>query len=170
MRRPAIIKPWLDPLELAQWTREAKDAPTLRRRLSVWLTFLGFCAREVAELIQVSTQAVWLWVRQYNRLGPGGLDRRGRGGRRWGYLSLEQERQILEELEPSAQAGQVLTAQAVRHRIEQVVGHAVSVGYIYRLFHRHGWRKVGPRPRHVKASVGEQEAFKKTFRCDGGRR
>ena len=33
---------------------------------------------------------------------------------------------------------------------------------IYRLLERHGWRKVVPRPRHPKADVAAQAAFKKT--------
>jgi hypothetical protein len=38
----------------------------------------------------------------------------------------------------------------------------VSLAYVYRLLHRHGWRKLGPRPRHPKAQPAVQERFKKT--------
>jgi transposase len=37
---------------------------------------------------------------------------------------------------------------------------------IYRLLERHGWRKVMPRPRHPKADVAAQAAFKKTVLPD----
>ena len=36
---------------------------------------------EIADLLQISTPAVWLWVKQFNRQGPEGLSRAGRGGR-----------------------------------------------------------------------------------------
>lgn len=161
MRKPAQIKPWLDETDLGQWTREAKGAEELRRRLSVWLTFLGYAAHEVAYWLQVSKQAVWLWVGQYNRRGPGGLEREGRGGWRCGFLSLEKEAEILGELEQRAQKGDVLTAKQILPLLSQAAGRPVSMPYVYRVLHRHRWRKLGPRPRHVKASVSKQEALKK---------
>jgi transposase len=112
-------------------------------------------------LLGVSKQAVWLWVGQYNRQGPGGLERRGRGGRRWAYLSLAQEAAFLESFEARAQQGQILTARQMHRQLGQVTGKKVSLGYLYRLLHRHRWRKLGPRPRHVKASRESPETFKK---------
>lgn len=167
MRKPAPIKPWLSETDLGQWTREAKEADELRRRLSVWLTFLGFAAHQVAYWLQVSKQAVWLWVSQYNRHGPEGLDRAGRGGRRWGFLSIETEAELLQGLESGAQQGHVLTAKQLRPLLVQAAGRTVSMAYVYRVLHRHQWRKLSPRPRHVKASVTQQEAFKKTSRPSG---
>jgi len=46
---------------------------------------------------------------------------------------------------------------------EQRVGHTVDDSTIYRLLHRHGWRKLMPRPRHPKADEQVREQFKKTF-------
>ena len=73
MRPPSTIHSWLSEVDLAQWTREAQTADPLRRRLAVWLTHLRHHAGQVAEFLQVSVQAVWLWVSQYNRRGPEGL-------------------------------------------------------------------------------------------------
>jgi transposase len=170
MRKPARIKAWLNETDWGQWTREAQEVGELRRRLSVWLTFWGYAAHEVAYWLQVSKQAVWLWVGQYNRQGPGGLEREGRGGRRWGFLSLEQEAHLLSGWERRAQQGQVLTAKAFRPWLAQATGRAVSMAYVYRLLKRHRWRKLGPRPRPVKASVRKQEAFNKTSRPSGPKR
>ena len=170
MRKPALIKAWLNETDLGQWTREAKSAEELRRRLSVGLTYLGYVAHEVAYWLQVSKQAVWLWVGQYNRRGPAGLEREGRGGRRWGFLSLEQEARLLRSLEQRAQKGEVLTAKRVMPLLSEAAGRAVSRAYVYRVLHRHRWRKLSPRPRHVKASLRKQEAFKKTFPPSGKKR
>jgi transposase len=161
MSKSAQIKPWLSGTDLGQWTRAAKQADELRRRLSVWLTFLGYAAREVADWLQVSKQAVWLWVGQYNRYGPAGLERQGRGGRRWGLLSLAKEAELLRGWEDRAQQGEVLTAKQFRPWLAQATGRAVSLAYVYGLLHRRRWRKLGPRPRHLKASVRKQEAFEK---------
>ena len=162
MKPPARIKPWLSPEELAVWVREAPDLKSYQRRLAIWLTQFGpFHARQVAEMLQVSKQAVWLWVGQYNKHGPGGLERRGRGGRRWSYLSWEQERELLRSLEERAAQGEILTAKQILPQVEKAAGKKVSLGYVYRLLHRHRWRKLGPRPRHVKADGEAQEEFKK---------
>ena len=167
MKKPAQIRIWLDERDLGQWTREAKSAEELRRRLSIWLTFLGYHAKEVAYWLQVSKQAVWLWVGQYNRQGPDGLERQGRGGRRWSFLSWEREVAVLEELRGRAERGEVLTAKGVLPQLSAVVGRPVSLPYVYRVLRRHRWRKLAPRPRHVKASAEKQEAFKKTSRPSG---
>jgi hypothetical protein len=33
---------------------------------------------------------------------------------------------------------------------------------VYNLLHRHGWRKLMPRPFHPKRNLAAQDAFKKT--------
>jgi hypothetical protein len=39
---------------------------------------------------------------------------------------------------------------------------ALAASTVYRMLDRHGWRKLVPRPRHPKADVAAQAAFKKT--------
>lgn len=163
MKRPAQIKPWLAPEELAVWVREAPSRDAYRRRLAIWLTYIGpFPAQQVATMLQVSKQAVWLWVGQYNREGPEGLERKGQGGRRWAYLSWVEEETFLESFLQRAAKGEIITAKQVLPELQKVTGKEISLAYVYRLLHRHGWRKLGPRPRHVKADPQAQEEFKKT--------
>lgn len=162
MRRPAQLEPWMSPEELAVWVREAPTRQTYQIRLAIWLTHLGpFHAHEVADMLQVSRQAVWLWIGQFNKQGPQALERTGRGGRRWGYLSWAEEQTLLASLYEKAAKGEVLTAPALLPYIRQATGRDVSLDYVYKLLHRHGWRKLGPRPRHVKADPAQQEQFKK---------
>ncbi len=162
MRPPAVIAPWLAPEEMQVWVREAPDKPSYEKRLAVWLTDMGrLPAHQVADFLCVSKQAVWLWIGQYNRQGPEGLERQGRGGRRWALLPWDKEESVLRHVEQRALAGEILTAKQLRTVVEQAVGQSVSLGYIYRLLHRHGWRKLGPRPRHPKAQPRAQEQFKK---------
>lgn len=164
MRYPAQIKPWLTPEELSIWVREAPDRAAYQRRLAIWLTYIGpFSAQQVATLLQVSKQAVWLWVGQYNRRGLEGLERQGRGGRRWAYLSWSKEEALLRSFEERAVEGEIVTAKRILPEFQKAAGKKVSLAYIYRLLRRHGWRKLGPRPRHVKANPQDQEEFKKNF-------
>ena len=162
MRPPAEIVPWLSAQELLQWVREAPDKNSYQRRLAVWLTYWGeLPAHQVAEYLGVSKQAVWLWVGQYNREGPGGLQRVGRGGRRWALLSWQEEEAFLEQWHRRAAEGQVLTVHDLHQQLCEQVARKVSLAYVYRLLHRHGWRKMGPRPQHPKRRPEVQEAFKK---------
>lgn len=164
MRPPARIEPWLSTEDLQTWVREAPDKSSYQRRLAIWLTHVGqLPARQVAELLCVSKQAVWLWISQYNHQGPEGLQGQGRGGRRWAFLSAEEEQAFLEQWLPRAEQGQLLTAKQLRSHLEKRLRRRVSLGYVYRLLHRWGWRKLGPRPRHPKAQPKAQERFKKNF-------
>mgnify|MGYP005846129135 CR=1 FL=1 len=161
MKPPAQLRPWLSQEELAIWVREASTREAYQKRLAIWLTFLRRSALEIADLLQVSKQAVWLWVGQYNRHGPEGLTRKGRGGRRWSYLSWPAEEALLQSWEKRALGGEILTAPHLLPEVERAVGKKVSLDYVYKLLHRHGWRKLGPRPRHVKADHAAQAEFKK---------
>lgn len=61
-------------------------------------------------------------------------------------------------------------APKMNQQLCQAAGREVSLAYVYRLLHRHGWRKLGPHPRHVKAERERQEEFKKNSpRCSGQR-
>ena len=165
MRPPARLKDWLDGREMAAWVEDAPTRAAYQKRLAIWLTHLGrFHAHEIAEMLLVSKQAVWLWVGQYNRKGPEGLARQGRGGRRWGFLSWAQEQQWLSEIEQRALRGEILTAKQLRPELCEATGRDVTLAYVYRLLHRHHWRKHTPRPRHVQAQPERQEAFKKSSR------
>ncbi|MGH9407304.1 MAG: winged helix-turn-helix domain-containing protein [Terriglobia bacterium] len=162
MRRPAAIKPWLSSQDLQTWVREARDRNEYQKRLAIWLTFIGpYPAHHVATLLGISKQAVWLWLSEYNRRGPEGLERAGRGGRRWAFLSWEREEEFLASLQERAQQGKILTAPQIHAQLCQASGKKVSLAYVYRLLRRHRWRKLGPRPRHVRASRPRQEEFKK---------
>lgn len=165
MRRPAQVKPWLSEEEFLVWIREAASREAYQKRLAIWLTQIGpFHAEEVAKMLGISKQAVWLWVGQYNRNGPEGLVRQGRGGRRWSLLPWPKEEALLKSFEKRALEGEVITAKQLLPKIYQATGEEVSLAYVYRLLRRHQWRKLGPRPRHVKADPEAQEAFKKNSR------
>jgi transposase len=90
------------------------------------------------------------------------FDVRGRGGRRHQHLTPEQERELLAPFVERAEAGGMLTVGEVQGAYHQRIGKVVSRSTIYRLLERHGWRKIMPRPRHPKADVAAQGAFKKT--------
>lgn len=138
MKMPAQISQWMTLEEMAQWVHEAPTADALRKRLAIWLTLKGpFHAHRVSELLQVSKQAVWLWIKQYNQGGPDSLDRKGRGGRRRAYLSVDEEKALVDRLQYLVSNGQARKAKELMPEVLATVGQNVSVAYIYRLLQRH---------------------------------
>jgi transposase len=156
MKMPAQINPWLNDDELAQWVREAPTLDAYKKRLAIWLTRRGpFHAHRVSDLLQVSKQAVWLWIKQYNQGGPDSLDRKGRGGRRRAYLSLDQERALVERLQTQVAKGQARKAKELLPEVLEAVGQNVSVAYVYRLMQRHE-RRRGPVAKPTAAKPGNE--------------
>jgi transposase len=150
--------------ELESWVGSAPSKAQHQRRLAIWWTAChGRYATEIASLLQVSTRTVSRWIALFNAGGPAAVERESVGGRQWSYLSDADERIVLSSLTSRARAGHLVTAAEVRAVIETRIDHRVSLGYLYGLLHRHKWRKVQPRPRHVQASAAAQEAFKRDF-------
>jgi Winged helix-turn helix/DDE superfamily endonuclease len=57
----------------------------------------------------------------------------------------------------------IATTEQIQRAFEAEVKHAVHRSTITRLLHRHGWRKLVPRPYHPKANLQEQAVFLQTF-------
>ncbi len=120
-------------------------------------------ALEIARHCGVSKATVHAVISRYNRLGVAAIDTKGQGGRRRQYLTPEEEKQFLAPFFAQAERGEIATVGQIWCAFEQRVGHTVDDSTIYRLLHRHGWRKLMPRPRHPKADEQVREQFKKTF-------
>jgi transposase len=87
---------------------------------------------------------------------------RKRGGRRYGYMTIEQERQFLSRFLEKATQGGILVVSEIHRAFEAQVGHKVAQSTIYRMLDRHDWRAIIPRPRHQESKAQAQEGFKKT--------
>lgn len=120
-------------------------------------------AAEIAKQTGVSVATVHKAISQYNQIGVAALEAAGKGGRYNSYLTKEQEKEFLAKFFEQAAKGQIPTVTQIKIAYEQIVGHPVHKTTIYRLLNRHQWRKIVPRPCHVKADPQEQEDFKKTF-------
>jgi transposase len=123
---------------------------------------LGSSAAEIAQLLGWSTATVHVLHSRFAKEGDSIFDLRGRGGRRHQHLSEDQEQELLAPFVERAQAGGMLTVAEIQRAYQEQVGKTVAPSTIYRLLDRHGWRKVVPRPRHPRADVAAQAAFKKT--------
>jgi transposase len=118
-------------------------------------------AKDVAVAMGTSKQMVHFYNGRYKKFGIAGLINKYRGGRKWSFMSLEEEKQLLESITPDAKKGLVVISKIVRNKAEEYLGHPVSADYAEDLLNRHEWHKVMPRPKHPKSSKEEQEEFKK---------
>src|SRR5258708_21597457 len=148
---------------------EVKERMKTERRAWVrqywWIIYNGLVAPRKGEEIAldpgVSATTVHRGISRYNRLGPVVIEQSAKGGRHHEYLTLEQEQAFLQPFFAQAERGEIATAEQVQQAFEAEVQHAVHSNSIYRLLHRHGWRKLAPRSRHPKANQEEQDAFQK---------
>ena len=121
-------------------------------------------AEDIARHCGVSKATVHALISSYNRQGRAAVETAGKGGRRSGYLSLEEEREFLAPFFGRAERGELATTEEICHAFEARVGHELDESTIYRFLARHGCRKLLPRPRLPHADPQVQEQFKKTLR------
>jgi transposase len=149
--------------KLAMALKLAKTKGEFQRVQCLWLrASLGLSADKVAIALGWHVGSVRKLQAGYLREGEAVLKGSGRGGRYYQNLTLEEERQLLQEFLPQAEKGGILEVSRVKAAYEKVLGRQVPKSTIYRMLARHGWRKVVPRPRHPKSDAATQAAFKKT--------
>ena len=148
---------------LATLLKQTKTKAEYQRLQAVWLrVVLGLSAPSMAQALGWQAQSVRQLHSDYLRHGEAILADQPKGGRRHENLTAEQEQQLLTPFLEQAQAAGVHVVAPVHAAYEQAVGHPVHVSVVYRALHRHGWRKVTPRPKHPKASEEARETFKKS--------
>ena len=143
MRPPAKIKTHMPIDKMFLWLRSAPDEASYKRRMAIWLTHTGdLHAPKVAQILDVSAKAVAAWIRQYNKLGPDGLRRTGRGGRRRALMTPNKEAQILAPFIKMAKSGRVPKTPQIKQALEDALNRKVSLPYVYRLLSRHNWNEI----------------------------
>ena len=162
MRR-TVLENHLSRDELRKRMIESESREQFQRWQALFMASKGLAAGKIAEYVGSTPGTVHQWIFHYNHGGPEGFLLQGRGGRRFGLLSIEEEEALLAELRARAEQGGIVAAFAIRSQVEGKAGKRVSKDYLYDLLHRHGWRKVMPRPKHPKAKKEEQAEFKKNF-------
>jgi transposase len=149
--------------ELASLLKTASSAADIKRLQSVYFRGKGLDADDVAELVQYDVGYVkTLWT-QYFKSGAKALLTKPRGGRRRENMSREEEAELLAAHAESAKKGKLLKIAPLHQSLCKKLGREVALSSAYRLAHRHGWRKVEPRPRHPGRDAKAAEYFKLFF-------
>ena len=165
MRPAARIKEWMSQDEMLQWLRESPDKASYRRRMAIWLTYAGRVhAHKAASMLGVSTQSMWAWISQYNTFGPTGLIRQGRGGRKWAFMSINEEKEILLNLLEHKKSLRLPDTNVVKSAVEKKLGKKVSLPYIYKLLKRHNWPGLEYQAKTESSDQKTGDSFRKFAR------
>lgn len=163
MAKYSIVAPHLTKQELILKLKEVKGFWKVQQ-IMVILNALSKpqSAESIASFVNLSKHRITKIIQEYNREGAAYFDRQGQGGRKYGYMTLEEEKNFLMTCEQKAIEGKYTTVSDIQNAFEQKINKSVSKSTIYRLLKRHNWRKLAPRPSHPKKDEQKQEVFKKT--------
>jgi transposase len=153
-------------LELEQLIKAEKNSSQLRiwQVLYFIKTNYGVQAKTISSIFGLAVSTIYHKVQKYNKYGKEGVVLLERGGRKRFYLTLEDERNVLNSLTSKAKDGLILTMNDIRIIFEKKIGHEVSDDYLWDVFKRHNWSKKSPRPKNPEQDLEAQEAFKKNSR------
>jgi transposase len=122
---------------------------TQRERIQmVLLREGGMTQPAISAAMGVSLSTVNRAHMAYDHGGIKALKPKANGGRKRENMTVAEEKTLL--------AGFAHAAGGLRK------GDPTSDSTVYNLLHRHGWRKLMPRPFHPKRNLAAQDAFKKT--------
>ena len=162
MARYTKIIPHLSEAELIQLQKKIKSSWRVQQiQVIINAQRKNQSAEKLAAYSSLSKHRITQLLRAYNKHGIKIFETKGQGGRKYGYLSLEQEKEFLASFRKKAIAGEIITVALIQAAYEKKIGKQVAKSTVYRLLKRHDWRKVVPRPHHPKKDEKRQETFKK---------
>jgi len=116
---------------------------------------------EIASITEFHRSHVSNLIRKYFEEGLQAVSEKHYLGNRRN-MSVEEEDLFLEQFREMAEQGHMLDIHEIRDAYKKEVGHSIGCAQVYRVLHRHGWRKVMPRSKHPKKASEEViEASKK---------
>ena len=160
-----ITRKDLTPAQVRLAAGKTKDARAARRMLAIALVLEGVDRKSAAETCGMDRQTLRDWVHRYNLEGLAGLTNRPSPGRR-SRLTPEQKAELAAWVEagPDPERDGVVRWRRVdlKRRIEAEFGIAMHERSVGKQLRALGLRRLVPRPKHPKADLAAQEAFKKT--------
>jgi transposase len=76
-------------------------------------------------------------------------------------VTLEQEAAVLDKVLHDAHLGGVVIIPRLKPLIEKELGKTMALSGVYRMLHRHNWRKLAPDTQHPKGDPQARDAWKK---------
>ena len=146
---------------IEQARKENRDKRAEARLKALQMRAQGQKAKEVAAATGFHAAYVTQLVAKYRDHGLEAISGNHYGGNHRN-MRVEKEAEILAPYQAQAEKGRIVEVKEIAEAYQSTVAHSVSKAQLYRVLHRHGWRKVMPRSKHPKkASEEEIESSKK---------
>lgn len=147
--------------ELAAIQKETKDKNVYKRVTALLFKAEGKSRQFVAEATGYKVSYLSELTRKYMKNGLEAIvENHYKGNCR--NMSFDDEKALLESFDKIAETGQILSVSDMKKAYDTALGRETNDTQIYKVLHRHGWRKVMPRSRHPKKASEEAiEASKK---------
>jgi hypothetical protein len=143
--------------------KQEKSAPLLRKIQAVYLGALHVPTPEIARITLYQEGYIReLWTR-YRQQGEALFVNRKSTVRGRAFLSAQEEEAFLHPFFSAAQQGGILVVADMHQAFVKRVGHPVPRQTVYQLLHRHGWRKIVPRPYHPKRDSKQRQRWLAAF-------
>ena len=149
--------------EIEQTRKNNKDKRAEARLKTLELRAKGASAKEVAEATGFHAGSVTRLVAKYRDHGIEAIAGNHYGGNHRN-MSIEEEAAILAPFKERAEKGELVEINEITKAYQSAVAHPVSNAQIYRVLHRHGWRKVMPRSKHPKKASDDEIAASKKLK------
>lgn len=137
-----------------------RDKQTDKRLEVLELRYEGKSLEEIATATSFHRSHVSNLIRKYFEEGLESVSEKHYSGNRRN-MSVEEEAAFLKQYQGQAKNGHMLDIHEMAEAYEKKVGHSTGNSQIYRVLHRHGWRKVMPRSKHPKKANEEVIATSK---------
>jgi transposase len=161
MSRPMGGKEVLD--DALQAIASAKTVEQLRQAQSVVMPLqYGMSLGQTAQAVGISSGWVCRLRNQFIRgevVDDGSTP--ARGGRHRENFTYEQEAELLKPFLDEASKGGILVVGKIKPKLEAALGREMGLSTLYKLLHRHNWRKLAPDKQHPQSDPVAQEEFKK---------
>ncbi len=122
----------------------------------------GYSAVQIADMVGLKIQTIRNLHAAYLKEGEAVLQLIKKEGRHRSNLSMQEEDALPSGFEVDGKLGDIVEVGQIQRACEQRSGRSVANSTVYRLLHRHGWRKPAPRPQHPKGDEMRIKAFEKT--------
>ena len=147
--------------ELKAAKKKNKNKNVDKRLTALLMRAEGKSREETAKVTGYKTVSITSLTAKYMTNGINAIVENHHDSNHWN-MDYEKEEELLEQFRKAAENGQVVEVSMIKEAYDKAVGHTTGSGQIYRVLHRHGWRKVMPRSRHPKKASDEAiEASKK---------
>jgi transposase len=162
MARPAS---GIDQMEAAKTSlKNAKTADQLRAAQAVLLPLeLGLTLEQTAQAIGRSVGATCRIRTNFCAVASGKRPpaQPKTALRNRAKVTLEQEAAVLDKVLHDAHLGGVVIIPRLKPLIEKELGKTMALSGVYRMLHRHHWRKLAPDTQHPKGDPQARDAWKK---------